>query len=95
MNTTKGQKAIYSLAALGILGFSAYGITNTVKAANDVSVLNTAEQAAITTQAQGSLTPEGSFCNPYGCAACSGCVSLQYQQSVETSPAASAETGLY
>jgi hypothetical protein len=95
MKTNRGQKALYSLAALGILGFSVYGIANTVKAANDISSFNAAEQAAVTAQAQGSLTPGGTFCNPYGCAACAGCVSLQYQQKVETAPSASVETGLY
>jgi hypothetical protein len=95
MKTGRGQKALYSLAALGILGFSVYGIANTVKAANDVSALNAAGQAAVTAQVQGSLTPDGPFCNPYGCAACAGCVSLQYQQKVETAPSASLETVLY
>jgi hypothetical protein len=95
MKIIKGQKAMVWLAALGILGFSAYGITSTVKAAEQANVQNAAEQTILATQAQGSLTPGGTICNPYGCAACAGCINLQYQQTVETLPSASTETFLY
>jgi len=95
MNTVKGPKAIYALTALGILGLAAYGITNTIRAADSFSAASPSEQPSIAIQAQGSLTPDGSFCNPYGCAACSGCVKLQYQQTVETLPSSSAEISLY
>jgi hypothetical protein len=85
MNIKFGQKVLYSLAALGILGFAAHGITNTVKAADDLSAQNAAGQTVLINQTDG-ISPDGAFCPPGGCAACAGCVSLQYQQSVVTLP---------
>jgi hypothetical protein len=90
-----GQKALYSLFALGAAGFAVYGVINTAKAVDEAAVPGSAAQTVISADAQGNLTPDGSFCNPYGCAGCSGCVQLQYQQTVEMLPSASSQAELY
>ena len=95
MNILNTKKAFYSLAAIGIMLFSVYGITNIIKAAGELPSDSVTDNTAIAAQTPGSYNPNGSLCPAGGCAACAGCSSVQYQQNVETLPSASAETGLY
>ncbi len=94
MNIKTGLKLLYSLLALGILGFAAYGISNTVKAADDLAAQNADEQTVLISQTPG-VSPDGSLCPPGGCTACAGCVSIAYQENVDNLPSASAQKDLY
>lgn len=94
MNIKPGLKVLYSLLALGILGFAVSGISNTVKAADDLAAQNAEGQTVLISQTQG-VSPDGTLCPPGGCAACEGCVRLEYQENVDTLPSASPQTGLY
>ena len=89
---TKWKKAVYLTSAIGIIGLSTYGIHKTVSAYNDFNQHQTVEYALTTDipSDKSNLVP-GSACNPYGCAGCSGCVSLQYQQSIEVLPGSDTE----
>ena len=83
----KWKKAVYLASAIGIIGLSTYGIQKTVSAYSEFNQRQTVEYASTTDlpSDKDGLVP-GTVCNPYGCAGCSGCVSLQYQQSVEALP---------
>jgi hypothetical protein len=94
MNIKPDQKVLFSLLAMGILGFAAYGISNTVKAADDLAAQSAEGQTVLISQNPG-ISPDGALCPPGGCAACAGCVSLEYQENVDTVPSASPQTGLY
>lgn len=94
MNLKTGQKVLYSLFAMGILGFAAYGISNTVKAADDLAAQNSEGQTVLINQTQG-IFPDSALCPPGGCAACAGCVSLEYRENMDTLPSASPQTALY
>lgn len=84
----KWKKAIYAVFAVSIFGFAVYGIYNTVLAFDDTSPSQTSTDtlASSSTGLEKSTVPGGAFCNPYGCAGCSGCVSLQYQQNINALP---------
>jgi hypothetical protein len=85
---TKIQRPWLALAAIGALGLAAYGIFHTASALADSGNSLLSEYTNINITDQGNAKPDGAFCNPYGCAGCNGCVSLQYQQNVaETSGA--------
>ncbi len=94
MNIKTGQKVLYSLFALGILSFAAYGISKTVKAADVFAAQNADGETIMISQTDGT-SPDGALCPPGGCVVCAGCVSLEYQENVDTLPSASAQTGLY
>jgi hypothetical protein len=73
----KWKNTLYLASAVGIIGLAAYGIYNTVDASNALAADNAIIADADSNQ--NSLTP-GSTCSPYGCAGCTGCSLLQYQQ---------------
>jgi len=83
----KWKKAVYLTSAIGIIGLSTYGIQKTVSAYSEFNQHQTVEYSftSDTSSDKINLVP-GTVCSPYGCAGCSGCVSLQYQQSVEVLP---------
>jgi hypothetical protein len=83
LKLTKMNRSVLAVAALGVAGFSGFGVFNTVNAYNDAGKSLPADNDYINTTDKSSLNPDGTFCNPYGCAGCGGCVSLQYQQNVE------------
>jgi hypothetical protein len=85
---TKIQRPWLALAAIGALGLAAYGVFHTASALADSGDPLPADQTVVNSASQGNAKPDGAFCNPYGCAGCNGCVSLQYQQNIaETSGA--------
>jgi hypothetical protein len=77
----KCKKAIYLLSAAGIIGLASFGLYNTINSVND---LNQTQTAIITNSSLTTDPAAGSGCSPYGCAACSACTNIQYQQDVET-----------
>jgi hypothetical protein len=83
----KWKKVIYLASIIGVTGLLINGIYQTVNAYNDSSQLQSADYALIAGSSpdKSALVP-GSVCNPYGCAGCSGCVKLQYQQSIKVLP---------
>ena len=86
---TKWQKVLYLAFAVGAVGFSAYGIMYTINTFKDINQsANTENTITATSDINGDNLISGG-CSPYGCAACAGCVKLQYQQKVETLPTAS------
>jgi hypothetical protein len=89
----KWKKALYAAFAVGIIGFATYGIYNTVLAFNDTQPSQTSG-GTLNSSLSGlekSTAPGGAFCNPYGCAGCNGCVSLQYQQNIGLLPSSAAQ----
>jgi hypothetical protein len=82
----KWKKALYAAFAVGIIGFAIYGIYNTVLAFNDAKPSQTSGDTLTSGSSGLETVPGGAFCNPYGCAGCSGCVSLQYQQNINKLP---------
>jgi hypothetical protein len=82
----KMQKPLLAMAAVGALGLAAYGIFHTISALADTGSPLPSDQAVINSADPEQANPDGAFCNPYGCAGCSGCVSLQYQQNVTGTP---------
>jgi len=96
LNLFKGNKPLLAIAALGVLGISTYGIYNTLNAFSDLSTAPSGNQeTAVTTSAYDGGKSDGTFCSPYGCAGCSGCVSLQYQQNVEAVPSLNSGLEIY
>ncbi len=83
----KWKTAVYLASAIGIIGLSTYGINKTVSAYSDFNQHQTVDYDLTTdlTSDKSSIVP-GTVCNPYGCAGCSGCVSVQYQQNIEVLP---------
>ena len=83
----KWKKAVYLTSAIGIIGLSTYGIQKTVSAYSELNQHQTVEYSLTSDlpSDKAGLGP-GTVCSPYGCAGCSGCVSVQYQQSVEVLP---------
>lgn len=82
----KLQKPLAAAAFIGTLGLAAYGAFHTISAMADYGSPLPADQAALNSADQGQAKPDGAFCNPYGCAGCSGCASLQYQQNITQAP---------
>lgn len=83
---TNFKKPLYLASAIGIIGFSVYGIYNTVHAYDDI---NQSQTTDYTTSADNSTAAQydgSSFCHPLGCAACSGCINQVNQQSIESIP---------
>jgi hypothetical protein len=74
------QRSLLAVAAIGALGLATYGIFHTVSAFADSG--NSLPSVNVNTSNGGNIKPDGTLCNPYGCAGCRGCVSLQYQQNV-------------
>jgi hypothetical protein len=89
----KSKKALYALLAMGIIGFATYGVYNTVLAFNDTHQSQTSGTMLVSDSSglDRSMVPGGTFCNPYGCSGCTGCVSLQYQQNVDVLPSSGAQ----
>jgi len=87
----KLSKPVIAGAVIGIFGLAVYGVSNTVSAYFDnqqTNISGDSGSSVSTVSFNGSTTPGETFCSPYGCAACGGCTSLQYQQSVEELPSA-------
>jgi len=87
----KWRPAVYSIFAVGIVGFSAYGIMHTVNAYKDINQSVTTENSMIVTSSDTGDNLISGGCSPYGCAACAGCVKLQYQQNIETLPSSATQ----
>jgi hypothetical protein len=86
LKLTKMKRILLPLAAASTIGFSIYGVFNTVSALGDSAKSLPTDYPGINATETGNIKPDGTFCNPYGCAGCNGCVSLQYQQNVEGIP---------
>ena len=82
------QRPLLTLAAVGALGLAAYGIFHTASALADSGTPLPSDQAVVISADPGQAKPDGTFCNPYGCSGCSGCLSLQYQQNAAETSAA-------
>jgi len=82
------ENAIFLSVALIITGFLAYGIYRTANALIHHKESQTTSDylSSGSSSASYRLASDGTFCNPYGCAGCSGCVSLTYVQNVQDSP---------
>jgi hypothetical protein len=78
------QRSLLAMAAIGTLGLATYGIFHTVSAFADSGI--SLPSVNVNTTNGGNIKPDGTLCNPCGCAGCSGCVSLQYQQRVTETP---------
>jgi hypothetical protein len=81
--TDKRKKAAYLVAAVAIFGLASFGIYNT---ANAISDFNRAGPAIISNSPEKNDPVNGSGCSPYGCAACSACTKIPYQQNIEVVP---------
>jgi hypothetical protein len=81
--STKKHRSLLAVAAIGAIGFSSYGLFNTVNAFNDIGKSLPSDYTIQIAADNGSFKPDGTFCNPYGCAGCDGCVGMQYQQNVK------------
>jgi hypothetical protein len=86
MNQKKWNRFLLAAAAIGAIGLSTYGVYNTTSAFNEYGNALTTDNISLNTAEEEKTKPDGSFCNPYGCAGCDGCISLQYQQDVEMVP---------
>jgi hypothetical protein len=81
------KKALSLAAAAGIIGLSAYGIFHTASAFSDIRQSQANNDIIADTLAdKDNPSPGGPFCNPLGCAACGGCVSLEYEQNIQSLP---------
>jgi hypothetical protein len=79
----KGQKALYTALAAGIIGFAIYGVFHTVQSISDEKDQN--KVYAVTPESSpngGTIMVSDGICNPLGCAACGGC-GLEYSQTVK------------
>ena len=80
----------YLVLAVGIVGFSAYGIYHTARALDDIrqspAVISSASDYSNVTAVTG-----GSACHPLGCAACGACSYLQQQVNIENLPDSSVQ----
>lgn len=93
----KLQQPLIAAAIIGSLGLAAYGVIHTVSALADTGNPLPENQAMVNSTNQEQAKPDGAICNPYGCAGCSGCISLQYRQNIAETPGAvnSLEVDLY
>ncbi len=94
---TKKSKLLLLAIALGIGGFSAYGIYNTVRAYGDITSLQNNDHTLTMSL---SLTPnqvtlEGPLCPPSCGLACAGCVSQLYRQRFDVLPYSTVRTTDY
>lgn len=80
------KKAAWLLSAAGIISLASFGIYNTVNAIGDLNQPQTAGYISAETSAASNNPATGSGCSPYGCAACSVCTRLPYQQDIEVIP---------
>jgi hypothetical protein len=83
LNLTKINRSLLAIAAIGAIGFSTYGVFNIVNAASDPGLSLPTDYPGINMVDDSGSKPDGTFCNPYGCVGCNGCLSLQYRQAVE------------
>ena len=74
----KFKKAAYYLSAAGIIGLATFGVYNTANAVSDLKQTQNTEIVLPPNSPAGESLTGG--CNPYGCAACSVCTVIQYQQ---------------
>jgi hypothetical protein len=86
----KWKKALFSTLAVGIIGWSIYGVYHTVNAYYNIQQSQTSSDTLTSdaTVVKNNPDSSGSFCNPLGYANCRGCTSLLYQQNIETLPGA-------
>ncbi len=85
---TKWKNIVFLSFTVVTMGFLAYGIYHTANAFNNIKQSHTITDTLVSSPSStgDSLDSSGTFCNPYGCAGCGGCVSLQYKQDVEAIP---------
>jgi hypothetical protein len=83
----KWKNALYISSAIVIIGLAANGIFRTADAAN-AAAENT---VIINTSSMTSDPSADNGCSPYGCAGCTGCTTLQYQQNSEVVPSSQLE----
>jgi hypothetical protein len=77
------KKILLFTAALGIVGFAAYGVSNITHAlaASGQTVISGDNPAIINTLfPSGDIIKDNTICSPLGCAGCSGCTNPQYTQ---------------
>ena len=88
----KWKKAAWILSAAGIIGLASFGVYNTMNSINYLKQPQNAD-AAISANTAVNVPGTGNGCSPYGCAACTVCTQLQYQQNAEiiTNTAAQSE----
>lgn len=89
----KWKKAFYLTFAIGIISISTYGIHYIVQDYSDIRQSQASDYTVTldSPSTKDSLSQGGSFCNPLGCIACAGCVSLQVQQNVEAFPSSTSQ----
>jgi hypothetical protein len=96
LNALKWKKRMDLAVAVGIVGFSAYGIYHFARSVKDTQQAQAANLiAASGTSSQNSIPgPGGTLCNPDGCAGCPGCSTVAYEQNVATASDSTAEITL-
>jgi hypothetical protein len=83
----KWKKALPLAVAAGIVCFSAYGIYHTASAYTDITQSQAPDDSStLQVSPENNLIQGGTVCNPLGCAACAGCTSLLYQETIEAQP---------
>ena len=89
----KRKNALPLALVVAIFGFSIYGIYHTAYAYHDLRQPQNNGYAPVTNPSSDtdSPLPGSTLCNPYGCAGCSGCVSLQYQENIEALPSSTTQ----
>jgi hypothetical protein len=88
----KWKKVLPFTLALGIIGLFGYGVGHTITSFGDIQQSQSGGilVSNISTAKDG-LNPVSPICNPLGCAACGGCVTLQYGQNVTSVPDSSVQ----
>jgi len=79
------NKKIFAGLVIGAVALAFYGMGNIVSAFNNVQPPQLSVVAAENTQLAQDYSSGNPNCNPAGCAACSGCTSLQFTQYVNES----------
>jgi hypothetical protein len=91
----KRKNALLLALAAGIISFSVYGFYHTAYAYQDLKQSQGSSYilTAGATSEQKSPVAGGTSCRPGGCAGCSGCISLQYQENIEALPSSNNLSG--
>jgi hypothetical protein len=88
-------KKYYSAFVIGAAALSLFGISNIVSAYNDTQSSQTTANVVINEALPASgFDPGSPLCNPAGCAACKGCTSSGFSQTVDDGTNSSAQVSL-